>query len=249
VRLPDVEGVLFRVAPLKSAVAAVFALALCAAQAAAVEAYVFRGMGDFSFIAKALTFSDGMDRLAEKIDKSGVRARSYRWQEADAVYREIMSRRPDAVAIMGHSAGAVASLALAERLNGSGIRVAYLGLIDIPGPVGALPRNVEVAENYFHAWPVFGQLHALAGHRGTVLNQYVTGEIHVTMDNSRRVHEAMISAVWAADRPAAANLQAFAAQAETGLAAKVDRVLAAAPSGGAGDLRTGRSGAALPPVE
>jgi pimeloyl-ACP methyl ester carboxylesterase len=208
------EGVLSRVAPLKAAFAAALVCACAISPASAIEAYVFRGMGDFSFIARGLTFSDGMDRLAEKIDHSGVRARSYRWQEADAVYREIMARQPDAVAIMGHSAGAVASLAVAERLKGSGIRVAYLGLIDIPGPVGALPRNVEVAENYFHAWPVFGQLHTLPGHKGPVVNQYVTGEIHVTMDNSRRVHEAMISAVWAADQAGRArNLQAFAADA------------------------------------
>jgi len=170
-----------------------------AAPALAIEAYIFRGAGDFSFIGKGLTFSNGMDRIGEQLEASGIRSSVYRWEAGEIAYREIMSRKPDAVALMGHSMGALTSLALAERLKGSGVRVAYLGVIDIPGPVGVLASNVEWAENFYHAYPVFGMLTKGSGHKGFVSNEYVHGQIHITMDKSQRVHLAMISAIWQAD--------------------------------------------------
>ena len=167
--------------------------------ARAVEAYIFRGAGDFSFIADGLNFSTGMDRLGRELRGSGVEARVYRWEAGEIAYREIMRRRPESVALMGHSMGALTSMALAKRLQGSGIRVAYMGLIDIPGPGGVVPANVEWAENFYHAFPVFGQLTSGRGYKGFLSNRYVMGQVHITMDKAKLVHNAMISAIWQAD--------------------------------------------------
>lgn len=163
------------------------------APASALEAHIFRGAGDFSFISKGLTFSQGMDTLGDKFQRAGVRSRVYRWQSVGEAHRDIMARKPDAVALMGHSMGALAAISLAKKLQGSGVRVAYLGLIDIPGPTATAPANVEYAENFYSMFPVYGKLGKPRGHQGVVRNEYVFGEIHVTMDNSDHIHSAMLN--------------------------------------------------------
>jgi Thioesterase domain len=168
---------------------------LFSANAAALEAYIFRGAGDFTFIAKGLSFSEGMDRLGQELEQAGIHSEVYRWEAGEWAYRDIMKRRPDAVILAGHSMGALTSLALASRLKGSGIRVAYMGLIDIPGPAGIAPSNVEIADNFFHAFPVYGRLTGGPGHKGIVRNNLIWGQIHVTMDNSKKVHNAILASV------------------------------------------------------
>ena len=141
----------------------------------------------------------------------------------EIAYREIMRRRPESVALMGHSMGALTSMALAKRLQGSGIRVAYMGLIDIPGPGGVVPANVEWAENFYHAFPVFGQLTSGRGYKGFLSNRYVMGQVHITMDKAKLVHNAMISAIWQADaREQSNHLRAYAG--EQPADATIDRV-------------------------
>jgi hypothetical protein len=187
---------MYRVARIYAAPLAALILVLSSqVSAAAVEAYIFRGAGDFSFIQKNLTFSDGMDRLGEKLAEAGRHATVYRWQSGEFAYREIMRRKPEAVALMGHSMGALAAITLAGRLKESGIRVAYLGLIDIPGPASVAPANVELAENFYHAFPVYGRLSKSPGSATVVRNEMVWGQVHVTMDNSAEIHAAMLAGV------------------------------------------------------
>ena len=150
-----------------------------------------------------------MDRIGEKFEQAGIKSTVYRWQAGEWAYRDIMKRKPEAVAIAGHSMGALTAIALANRLKGSGIRVAYMGLIDIPGPAGICPSNVEVAENFYHAFPVYGRLTKGPSHQGIVRNTLIWGQIHVTMDNSTKVHDAMLAAV-ADFRREAPVMQAYA---------------------------------------
>lgn len=223
---------MYRVALAIAAPMMAFALSVFTpASAKAMEAYIFRGAGDFAFIAKALTFSDGMDRLGEKFEKIGVPAKVYRWESMEFAYRDIMRRRPDSVAIMGHSMGALASISLATKLKGSGIRVAYMGLIDIPGPGAIAPSNVEVAENFYHAFPVYGKLAAGKDFSGKIRNEYVWGQIHVSMDNSKKIHTAMLDAVKGRYTPSDATvMQAYAADGAGGgdVVKKVDKMLTGA---------------------
>lgn len=220
---------MFRVALGAAApLAALFLSLWTSGPARALEAYIFRGAGDFSFIADGLTFSNGMDRLGRELGDSGIRSRVYRWEAGEIAYRDIMSRKPDAVALMGHSMGALTSIALAQRLKGSGIRVAYMGLIDIPGPVGATPSNVEWAENFYHAYPVFGMLTKGRGHKGYVKNEYIFGQVHITMDKSPRIHNAMISAIWQADATGRSGTErAFAGEPRDRTIDRVESALAA----------------------
>jgi hypothetical protein len=208
------EGHVYRVAlALAAQLAALFISLVSISPAQALEAYLFRGAGDFSFIGKGLTFSNGMDRLGDELTAAGVPSTVYRWEAVDWAYRDIMKRRPDAVMIMGHSMGALATITLANKLKGTGIRVAYIGTIDIPGPAAVVPSNAEVAENYYHAFPVFGQLATPKGHQGTVLNQLVWGQIHITMDKSKVVHNAAMNFV-SRSRAAEQTMQAYSPDAQ-----------------------------------
>lgn len=223
------EGHLYRVAlVIWAVVASIFLSFQGVGQARALEAYLFRGAGDFSFIGKGLTFSNGMDRLGEKLTAMGVPTKVYRWEAMEWAYADIMKRRPDAVMIMGHSMGALSTVTLAARLKNSGIRVAYIGTIDIPGPTAIVPANVEVAENYYHAFPVYGMLAAGSGYNGTVKNQYVWGQIHITMDKSQVVHKAALEFA-ASSTGAGGTMQAFAGEAPKAadVVGKVDKVLTA----------------------
>jgi len=167
--------------------------------AKAVEVYLFRGAGDFTFVADRLTFSQGMDDLRDKIRDVGIHADVYRWQNAVGALADIRKRRPDSVALIGHSMGALAAITTAAELNREGIKVSYLGLIDIPGPVGSVPNGVIWAENFYSMFPVYGLLPTRANSNAIITNNYVFGQIHTTMDNSKKIHNAMISAVWQID--------------------------------------------------
>lgn len=175
------------------------AIMTSAVPALAVEVYVFRGAGDLSFVADGLSFSQGMDDLSAKIRASGIHAKTYRWQNGVGAMRDIRARKPRSVALLGHSMGALTAISLASQLRNEGIRVSYLGLIDIPGPIGTVPDGVMWAENFYSLFPVYGMLPVPRGHDGYIANKFVGGEIHTTMDNSRRVHDAMISAIWHVD--------------------------------------------------
>lgn len=167
--------------------------------AKAVEVYLFRGAGDFSYLADRLTFSQGMDDLRDKIRDSGIHAEVYRWQNAVGALRDIRKRKPKSVALLGHSMGALAAITTASQLRKEGVKVSYLGLIDIPGPVGTVPEGVMWAENFYSLFPVYGLLPVTKSQKAIVTNNYVFGQIHTTMDNSRKVQEAMMSAIWQID--------------------------------------------------
>jgi pimeloyl-ACP methyl ester carboxylesterase len=164
-----------------------------------VEVYLFRGAGDFSFVADRLTFSQGMDDLRDEIRDVGIHADVYRWQNAVGALADIRRRKPTSVALIGHSMGALAAITTAAELNREGIKVSYLGLIDIPGPVGSVPNGVMWAENFYSLFPVYGLLPIPASSKSIITNNYVFGQIHTTMDNSRKIHNAMMSAIWQID--------------------------------------------------
>ncbi len=167
--------------------------------AKAVEVYLFRGAGDLSFVADRLSFSQGMDDLGDEIRASGIHAEVYRWQNSVGALRDIRHRKPTSVALLGHSMGALAAISTAAALEKDGIKVSYLGLIDIPGPVGTVPRKVMWAENFYSMFPVYGLLPNPEDHPAKISNNYVFGQIHTTMDNSQKIHNAMISAIWQVD--------------------------------------------------
>jgi len=168
-------------------------------RAKAVEVYLLREAGEFSFIADRLTFSEGVDDLRDKIRDSGIHAGVYRWQNAVGAIAQIRKRKPRSVALLGHSMGALAAITTAGQLQKEGVKVSYLGLIDIPGPVGTVPEGVMWAENFYSLFPVYGLLPVSTNQKAIVTKKYVFGQIHTTMDNSRKVHNAMMAAIWQID--------------------------------------------------
>jgi hypothetical protein len=111
--------------------------------------------------------------------------------------------------------GALSALSLTEKLNNSGVRVVYLGLIDIPGSKKTAPKNASWAEAYVSAQPGFSLLNHNPRFKNLVVNTRVSNTVHITIDDSVRVHDAIISAVWLADASigqAPQSVVAFAAE-------------------------------------
>ena len=174
------------------------ALTLCltfgstALPANAMDVYLFRGLA-------GVPFSVGLDDLEEKLKSSGIRAETHPHSVWQSIYSKIIKRGVKDVAFVGHSMGALSALSLTEKLKNSGIRVAYLGLIDIPGSRKSAPKNASWAEAYVSSQPGFSFLKPNPRHKNLVVNTRVPKTVHITIDDSERVHDAIISAVWLAD--------------------------------------------------
>lgn len=160
----------------------------------AVEVYLFKGAGDFSFINKGLHFSRGLDSMAKSLNAKGIRAEVRGFAQAEEIFRLIKKRRPKSVAFVGHSMGALASMSLARRMKSEGIRVAYVGTLDIPGPIGTAGSNVSRAENYYSMTPIYGLLTNTRSHK-SAKNIYVLGT-HTTMDDTTKVKKGVLSAIF-----------------------------------------------------
>ena len=173
--------------------AALLAGTVFVSPAKAVEVYLFKGAGDFSFINKNMHFSRGLDRIAEELNSQGIRAEVRGFAQTGDALRVIKKRRPKSVAFVGHSMGALASMSMARQMKSLGIRVAYVGTLDIPGPVGSAGKNVEWAENYFSITPIYGLLTNVSSHP-KAKNIHVFGT-HTTMDDSKKVRNGVVSAI------------------------------------------------------
>lgn len=177
----------------KLAIAGSFFLPIISS-AQAVEVYLFRGAGDLSFVNENLHFSGGLEEIADQMNAEGIRAEVRRFEAVGDALQTIRKRKPDSVAFIGHSMGALASMNMARRMREEGIRVAYIGLIDIPGPVGMAGDNVEWAENFYSIYPVYGRLTNARKHPRAE-NIHVSGFIHNRMDNSPFVQKRLLNAV------------------------------------------------------
>ena len=153
-----------------------------------------------------------------KLRASGIRAETHphgMWQQ---IYTKIMKRGVKDVAFVGHSMGSLSALSLTDKLRNSGVRVVYLGLIDIPGSRKTAPKNASWAEAYVSTQPGFSLLNRNPRYKNLVVNTRVSRTVHITIDDSTRVHDAIISAVWLADASIGKpprSLTAFAAPTKT----------------------------------
>ena len=177
----------------------------------AMDVYLFRGLA-------GIPFSVGLDDLEKKLKTHGIRAETHPHESWQRIYAKIRTRGVREVAFIGHSMGALSAISLTKKLKGSGIRVAYLGLIDIPGSGKSAPKNASWAEAYVSAQPGFGLLRVNARHKNLIVNTRVPKTVHITIDDSDRVHDAIISAVWLAEASvgrAPKTVSAFAAPRKT----------------------------------
>lgn len=118
------------------------------------KAYVFRGMG-------GRVMSWEMDRLADKLNKSGVTAEVYNhvnWRgpadEAIARYKSELRKTP--IILVGHSAGGDASLRFAEKLKDANVPVSLIVAFDPTRLGDDVPPNVDRFINIWSSNNFFG---------------------------------------------------------------------------------------------
>ncbi len=160
----------------------------------AVEVYLFKGAGDFSFVSEKMHFSRGLNQIADTLNAEGIHAEVRRFGAVEDALKTIRKRKPESVVLIGHSMGALASMSTARNLRAAGVRIAYMGLIDIPGPVGVAGDNVEWVQNYYSINPVYGLLTNVKSHPNAK-NIHVAGYVHSRMDDAPRVQEGMLAAI------------------------------------------------------
>lgn len=123
-------------------------------QRASGKAYIFRGMG-----GRIASFE--MDRLADKLEKSGVDAEVYNhfnWSgpadEAIARYKRQNGNFP--IMLVGHSAGADASVSFAYKLKEAGVPVSLIVSFDPTRRPKAVPPNVDRFINIYQSLNFIG---------------------------------------------------------------------------------------------
>ena len=174
--------------------ALVTAISCFSFSAQAVEVYMFKGAGDFSFVNENMHFSRGLNKMADKLNAEGIRAEVRRFGAMDQALQLIRKRKPKSIAIVGHSMGALASLSMARSLQNDGVHIAYMALLDIPGPVGVASRNAAWVENYYTINPVYGKLTNVRSHP-RAKNIHVFGYIHNRLDDAPKVQNGILAAI------------------------------------------------------
>ena len=174
--------------------ALVTAISCFSFSAQAVEVYMFKGAGDFSFVNENMHFSRGLNKMADKLNAEGIRAEVRRFGAMDQALELIRKRKPKSIAIVGHSMGALASLSMARSLQNDGVHIAYMALLDIPGPVGVASRNAAWVENYYTMNPVYGKLTNVRSHP-RAKNIHVFGYIHNRLDDAPKVQNGILAAI------------------------------------------------------
>lgn len=123
-------------------------------QPAGGKVYIFRGMG-----GRIASFE--MDRLSEKLERSGIEAETYNhvnWRgpasEAIARYKRSSGRMP--IILVGHSAGADASVYFADKLKDAGVPVSLIVAFDPTRRPKDVPPNVDRFLNIYQSLNFFG---------------------------------------------------------------------------------------------
>jgi hypothetical protein len=160
------------------------------------RAYLFRGVA-------GLIYSRGMDKLAERIKRTGIGASvdSYLvWRGvADEAIRDYR-RDPAPIALIGHSMGGDSALDFAERLNAANIPVALLVTYDPTRIADDVPPNVERYINLYQSSNFMGGGNVVQGSRFhghyASYNLKDHGEIvHINIEKTERLQEQLVAKI------------------------------------------------------
>lgn len=157
------------------------------------HAYLFRGVG-------GLIYSRGMDRLAERINRTGVQASVstylvWRVAAAEAIQKWRKDRAP--ITVLGHSAGGDSAVAFAYALQSANVPVALLVTYDPTRIAADVPPNVERFINIYQSRNIMGggdvtPAQGFHGHYASI-NLKDHGEIvHINIEKSERIHEQLV---------------------------------------------------------
>jgi LysM repeat protein len=157
------------------------------------HAYLFRGVG-------GLIYSRGMDKLADDINRTGVKASvstylTWRVAADDAIRAYRKDKSP--ITVIGHSAGGDSALAFAWQLNRSGVPVSLVVTYDPTRMASDVPPNVARFINVYQSRNIMGGGDVSPGRefRGhfASINLKDHGEIvHINIEKAERIHEQLV---------------------------------------------------------
>jgi hypothetical protein len=160
------------------------------------RAYLFRGIA-------GLIYSRGMDRLADRINRAGIKAtvNTYLvWRvicdEAIRDYR----RDPQPITIIGHSAGGDSAMAFAEVLNAADIPVSLLVTYDPTRIADSVAPNVERYINIFQSRNMLGggdvvQGRGFHGNYASYNLSWHSEIIHINIEKAEHLQEQLVSKI------------------------------------------------------
>ncbi len=160
------------------------------------QVYLLKGLADI--------FSTGMDFLQAKLQARGivgeVRSHSAAEELAQSAIAKWRGGSRGPIIIIGHSLGADAAIAMAQRLGAAGVPVSLLVTFS-PTDSAPVSANVARAVNYFQsnsAW--HGQITRGAGFRGALENvdlAQMPGITHFNIEKAEPLHAATLAKVLA----------------------------------------------------
>ena len=158
------------------------------------QVYLLKGLADI--------FSSGMDFLQAKLQARGIVGEVHSHSEAEELAHSAIAKwRSGArgpIIIIGHSLGADAAIAMAQRLGAAGVPVALLVTFS-PVDSASASANVARAVNYFQSGSAWhGQITRGAGFRGALENvdlAQTPGITHWNIEKAEPLHAATIAKV------------------------------------------------------
>jgi len=158
--------------------------------------YLFRGFA-------GMVFSQGTDRLAERIERAGFSA-----TVNEAVVCPIIAKKavrdyhakPAPIVAIGHSVGAACALSLAATLSGDNIPVSLVVTTDPARITGDVPLNVERYINIFQSNSILGggDVKPAKGFRGNYASFDLAehDEItHVNMEKDETIQQQVVTKI------------------------------------------------------
>jgi hypothetical protein len=157
--------------------------------------YLFRG-------ALGLIFSRGMDKLAARIQRTGVTVNVYEFTLCGLIASaaiEEYKQNPFPIILMGHSMGGRCALEFSEKLKDEGIPVDLVVTIDPAHLSPSVPTNVARFINIFLSKDVLGggdiqPVSGFAGHYASYDLQN-HGELHINIDKMDVLHQQLAAKV------------------------------------------------------
>jgi hypothetical protein len=190
--------------------------------------YLLRGLiGDI--------YSLGMDELAEKIERRGIKTSVHGVSAvaylANSIIRDYRAdpARMSPIVLVGHSTGGDAIVSIAERLKAADIPVALAIGFDPTRIANGVPSNVDLFINLYQGTNIIGggAIHPAADFRGRLINVDLRQRreiIHITLDKNDAIHELIVRKIGALAERAQAMRNARAEVADVHSSAKHKRM-------------------------
>lgn len=168
---------------------AVMGAALTATPATAEEVYMIRGFLN--------VFSNGMNQMASKLKRSGVRVSAHSNGEWSTIADNIINRNKKGkvsfpIVVVGHSLGGVELPQFANKLGKAGIPVKLVIGLDA-GFANPRPFNKGAQTVIHYKIPTGNSYRRGAGFGGSINNKIIAGVDHVGIDKSPKVQSLVIA--------------------------------------------------------